>query len=134
MAIAHDATSAPTPVSTTATSQTWSHTCTGTDLYLKVGVSIDGSTTVSSVTYNGVSLTQLGVADDGTANTRSEVWRLVAPATGAHNVVVTLAAAAKFHCAASSYTGVHQTTPTGTVATATGNTQLATVDVSSAAG
>jgi hypothetical protein len=43
---------------------------------------------VSSVTYNGVALQLVG-ADDRDDDARIEIWKLVAPPTGTHNVVVT---------------------------------------------
>src|SRR5215510_11814923 len=117
----HDATSEPTPLAAAAASQTWNHTISGLNRWLKVGVSIQGLNAVSSVTYGGVALTQLAAIDDANA-VRSEIWGLVNPNTGTASVVVTLSVSTlKFHCAASSYTDVHQTVPTGTPATAVGN-------------
>jgi hypothetical protein len=103
---------------------------------MMVGVSInnDGSETVSNVTYNGVGLTPVGSATQGTGS-RVEIWRLIAPDTGTHDVVVTfsdnLDETAKV--GVTTFTGVHQTTPLGTFAGANGySLGPATVDVSSA--
>ena len=99
---------------TATNTATWSHTCTGSDRYLAVNVerlSTPG-TTVSSITYNGASLTQIGSASSGTDVGRVEAWGLAAPASGANNIVVTLSAAVAWAGTAVSYTGVHQTSPT----------------------
>ena len=65
---------------------------------------------MSGVTYAGTALTLIGSQNNGTS-VRVELWQLVAPATGANNVVVTLSAAAKAACGAISLTGVDQTNP-----------------------
>ncbi|MBN1421611.1 MAG: DUF2341 domain-containing protein [Planctomycetes bacterium] len=116
-----------------STGLTWSHTTSGSERLLIVGVSIQNasSQTVSSVTYAGTNLTQAGAATNGTA-VRSEIWYLVAPATGANDIVVTLSAAAQFAAGAASFTGVHQTSPLGTFASATGTGTAPSANVSSA--
>lgn len=79
-----------------ASSFSWSHTCTGTNLILIVGVSyIDTAGTpasVSSITYNSVGLTKVR-RDVGLNSNFSEIWILVAPATGSHTILVTLTSA-----------------------------------------
>jgi hypothetical protein len=75
---------------------TFSHTVTGSNPALVVFVALTGTAqTVSSITYNGVSLTSIGTVNDtlGATKPRLEAWGLSGPATGAHNVVVTLSAA-----------------------------------------
>lgn len=90
---------------------------------------------VSSITYNGVNLTKLGSVDNGAYTTlRSETWYLTTPATGANNVVITLNGAANHAYTIESYSGVDQTTPFGTYASATGNSAAPSVAVTSAAG
>ena len=126
MAIAFDAASSASGNS--VSSLTWSHTCTGADLILIVGVSWFGSArTVSGVTYAGTALTSVGSANSG--GQKMEIFRLVAPATGANNVVVTMSSAGETVAGAHSYTGVDSTTPLGTFASAIGGP---TVDVTSA--
>jgi uncharacterized repeat protein (TIGR01451 family) len=62
-------------------------------MIVAVHMNIGNSTgsTVLSVTYNGVAmgLTQ-AISDGGAPNTRTELFGLIAPAVGTHNVVVTL--------------------------------------------
>jgi hypothetical protein len=119
-------------------SATWSHTCTGSNLDLFVGVTVRGNIDkVSGVTYNGVSLTQVWtVSADG--NYHSSGWILVNPGTGAHDIVVTFSTTTvqwngpQAACSMS-FTGVHQTTPTNTPGTATGYSTNASVTVATAA-
>jgi hypothetical protein len=121
---------------TSVSSLSWSHTCSGNDRLLFVvvgaGSSVVGNRVVTSVTYNGVALTQAW-ALNGPGWVRNEGWYLVAPATGANTVVVTYAGN-NLQAAAGgvSFTGVNQTTPVDTAATASGNTGNPTVVVSSA--
>jgi uncharacterized repeat protein (TIGR01451 family) len=134
--IAFDAASSANTGTGTAASLTWSQTVgsSGTNRILIVGVSIRNSSnqTVSGVTYAGTSLTLVGQSTNST-NVRVEIWRLIAPATGANNIVVTLSAAARFVGGAASFTGVSQTASLalGSFFSATGNTPTPTVNVTS---
>jgi hypothetical protein len=105
-----------------ATSFTWSHTVSGSDRFLVVGVSIRNqqSEAASSVTYAGTPLTLVGARSNETS-TRVEIWQLVAPAVGTDDVVVTLSASAKIVGGAISLTGVDQTTPIATSGFAAGS-------------
>ncbi|MEE8224927.1 MAG: pilus assembly PilX N-terminal domain-containing protein, partial [candidate division NC10 bacterium] len=96
----------------TAASFTWSHTVSGSNRILVVGVSMRNKSgeTVSGVTYAGTPLTFVGTRDNE-ISARVEIWRLVAPAVGTDNVVVTLSASAKIVGSAVSLTGVDQATP-----------------------
>lgn len=119
---------------TASGSYNWSHTCTGTERCLVVGVamlSVAGSS-VSGITYNGVALTRIGFVASVSGAIRSELWRLIAPATGAHSIAVTLSASLDSAACASSFTGVNQTTPTEAANTASATNvgaADATVDV-----
>lgn len=98
---------------TASASYTWSHTCLGTDRYLTVGISmlsVAGSS-VTGITYNSVALTKIGHIASASGAVRSELWGLIAPATGTNTIEVTLSAALDSAGSASSYTGVHQTSP-----------------------
>ena len=117
---------------TSVSSLTWSHTTgTGSDRILIVGVAVQG-VNINSVTYNGTNLTRLATK---TNTVKVEMWYLVAPTNGAHNVVVTLSG----NCGLSGVTGgaqsfynVDPTTPFGTTGTASGNRSTASATVSSA--
>ena len=129
MAIAFDAKTAPS--TTAGTPHTFSHTCTGTDRVLYVfghDTNTAGPTIVTGVTYAGVAMTKVVELDaNASFNDRAiTMWRLVAPATGANNVVVSAAGANNLRFASSSYTGVDQTTPENGTDTSTG-TSVATI-------
>lgn len=140
MAIAFDAVSTGMNA-TDPTSLTWSHTCTGSNLVLIVGTSTESDTgghtaqTVSGITYNGVALTKIRsdyITDNGT-----ELWYLVAPATGANNIVVTMTAVVDgLFGAGLSFTGVDQSNPidnhAGTTTTGTSISQALTTNVADA--
>lgn len=94
MAVTFDAQSA---VKTDAiTSITLSHTCTGSNRLLLVGThayfSSSQTATCTGVTYSGTAMTlvarrrQNGVVSDSVV---TELWYLIAPATGANNIVAT---------------------------------------------
>ena len=86
----------------------------------------------NSVTFNGTPLTFAGASTNGTV--RSEIWYLVAPPSGAHNVVVTAPNATAVTATSMSFTGVDQTTPLGSVGTAIGTGTTAQVSATAAAG
>jgi hypothetical protein len=111
MAIVFDATSNSTEQAS-ASSVSWSHTCTGSNLVLVVGISSRditlGNRTVSSVTYNGVTLTKAR-SDDNALTARTEMWYLINPSTGSNTVTVTMGGVCTgFICGAVSLTGVKQ--------------------------
>jgi len=123
---------------TTGSSLTISHTTSGTNRLMLVGVSIakqtGGAPSVSSITYNGVGLSLVGAQANSDNKGRMEIWRLVAPATGANNVVVTLSAAPDAATAGvMTFADVNQSTPLGTFTSATGDSASASVTVASAA-
>ncbi len=114
---------------------TISHTTSGTDRLMLVGISHNPNNDeiVSSITYNGTALTLVGSATYSN-DTRAEIWRLVAPDTGTHDVVITFSANMSYGAVADvmTFTEVNQTTPLGTFASASGESAgPATVNVSS---
>ena len=112
--IAHDAT--VSAAAAVASSLTYAHTVSGSDRLLVVGVGTNSST-LSSITYAGPTLTAVAETD-AEGGIRGYMQRLVAPTTGANNVVVTFVDLSNITSTASSYTGVDQTTPVDTPATA----------------
>jgi hypothetical protein len=112
------------------------HTTSGTQRLMLVGVSLDPNQneTVSSITYNGTAFTYVGSATYSN-DARAEIWRLVAPDIGTHDVVITFSDYLDYGAVAGvmTFTGVNQTTPLGTFVGANGSSAgPATVDVSSA--
>jgi len=115
---------------------TWQHTITstGNDRYLLVGVSTGnagGSVAPTSVTFGSQVLNLLASATNGGAgSSRAFIYGIVAPTRGTGTITVTLPAGPCSAVGGSlSYTGVNQTTSTGTAVGAggTGTTASATV-------
>ena len=110
MAVAFDAVSSQQNAA--ATSQTISHTCTGANLVLYVITGGWDQTGRSiTVTYAGTAMTEIAVSDASTGNDKTWLFRLVAPATGANNIVVTITGGVMhIRTGGISLTGAHQTT------------------------
>ena len=123
------------------TSATISHTVSGNNRLLLVGVNMwpgGSGNYATSVTYGGVSLAKITDVSRSTS-IRTELWKLVAPATGTANVVVNITGSPNQNTFLAvgtiSFTGVDQSTPYRTPATTgTGNGTSASVTVSSATG
>ena len=119
-------------------SLTISHTTSGTDRLMLVGVPIalGSGESVSSVTYNGDALTFEGAAQGPGNDSRIEIWSRVAPDTGTHDVVVNLSSSGHDGASAgvATFTGVDQATPLGTFASDSGSGGSASFNVSSAVG
>ncbi|MGO9111654.1 MAG: DUF4347 domain-containing protein, partial [Thermoguttaceae bacterium] len=135
--IAVDTISSATSGSGGASSLIFSHTVnSGSDSILIVEVAVahgGANDPVASVTYGGQSLTLIGSANLPN-NESADLWYLLAPSVGTANVVVNLTGSCHFVASATDYFGVNQTTPLGTLATATGNSSTPTVTVASAIG
>lgn len=102
-------------------SQTISHIVTGSNPFLVVGAGLYNTSarSVSGITYNGVALTKANSITSAieSANQDSELWYLDNPATGNHDIVVTLSGLTEFvQILSASYTGK---TSTGIDANAT---------------
>ncbi|WP_145391305.1 cadherin-like domain-containing protein [Stieleria neptunia] len=110
-----------------------SHTTSGSDRLMLVGVSINlaGADQVSSITYNGDSLSLVGTRVDGDA--RVEIWSLVAPDVGTYNVDINLTGTSDGNTAGvMTFTGVDKFNPLGTFASGSGVGGSGSVTVSSA--
>ncbi len=127
-AVAIDAT-APTSLPAGVTSNTslsWTHTISGTNTALLVGVEVDafsdgGITTTA--TFNGVAMTSLGrVEAAGSSHGYLQVFGLAGVATGAGTVAVTASGGTPDDMAGASlsFDNVNQTTPFGTAGTGNG--------------
>ena len=90
---------------------------------------------VTNVTYNGVALTY-STYTVAAGEARVEFWYMLEaalPAAGTYTVAATIAGTGTtFAHGASSWTGVHQTTPFGTIVTNSGSGGTPTVTVNSA--
>ena len=89
MAVAFDAGSGAN--GSTGTSQTLSHTCSGSNRILWVGCFSNNNSIPSAMTYNGVAMTAHVSKLQNSPNSNESIALrfLVAPATGANNIVVT---------------------------------------------
>ena len=111
------------------TSLTWSHTHTGNNLLSLVSVfgdtqggDVDGSK-ITGVTNNSVSMTELArVLPSG--DRWLYLFYLLAPATGAHNIVVSASSSIVIAGQSASYTGVKQSGFPDNSTTNTANTAL----------
>jgi glucose/arabinose dehydrogenase len=114
-------------------SVSWPHTvASGNDRFLVVGVSNDSSATVSSVTYGGTPLAQLGTAAQG--NARVSFFGLKQPAAGTATATVTASTVANIVAGSESFTGISQRDPTTVPVSRTGSGGSVTLGVLSAAG
>lgn len=104
MAVAFDASSSG--IGSNSSSATFSHTCTGSNLYLIVVIATTG--TVSSVTYGSQTMTQL--ITNSAFNTKA-VFGLSNPTVGTSTITVNTSASAFTSACSASYTGVDYTSP-----------------------
>ncbi len=145
--VAFDAASSNQTNNAGASSMTFSHTTSGSNRFMVLGVSLDAGASqtnqVTSATYGSQSLTFIGSRDiagvGGMAlNLRIEMWGLVAPNTGTNTVTVNLSASVRFVSGAITLTGVNQSgvndanSHTAFVSNAGNNATTATLTVNSA--
>ena len=126
MAIAFDTVVSGT--STTATSNTYSHTCSGSDRILFVWINASGGDLITGTTYNGVSMTLINKIKNWWATSWNYLYALQAPATGANNVVISASVSTGIFATSTSYTWVTQSVTMD--ATATSSISAATLSFS----
>ena len=131
MALAVDAVS--TINNSAAGPSTTTHTCAGSDRLLVVCLAFyHSSAFVSALTYNGVALTFFDAFSDFQYN--SQIWYLVAPATGANTLSITFSGSVfGMGLTAISFTGADQSTPLSAFTSASGTSTTPSIAVSSAA-
>lgn len=99
--------------STTASSQTTSHTCTGTNRLLLVGVGSNttslSESSITGVTYAGVSMTKIAYIKHSSANNYVWLYALENPTSGANNVIVSASGSQKIEVGITSLVGAKQT-------------------------
>lgn len=108
--IAYNATANGTAAST---SLTIAHTCTGSNLILLVGVLVTTTETdvITGVTYNSIAMTRVtthGLVVNAGLGSSMYFYYLIAPSTGANNIVITASASHTLRGVSTSYTGVRQ--------------------------
>jgi VCBS repeat-containing protein len=118
---------------------TFSHTTSGTDRLMLVGISFgsDKDESVASVTYNGTALQLVGTRDNAdTMSARVEIWSLIAPDVGTHNLTINYSG--NKHEGATigvmTFNGVDQMVALGAFASNEGNSGSLTTTVASASG
>lgn len=131
MAIAYDASSSVYN-GTAATSHTLSHTCTGSNRVLVVGTRTYDANAITGVTYNGVSMTEVGTSVT-LGSDAFRRWILVNPDSGANNIVASLSSSRRIEIYAISLTGAKQSAQPDASATATGSSTSATGSVTTVA-
>lgn len=89
----------------TASTNSWSHTCTGTNRILFVGTS-GNTSTCTGITYNGVAMTSIGTTSTGSNN--AALFYLINPASGSNTIQVTYSGSNTFGAHAISYTSAQQ--------------------------
>ena len=107
MAIALDAVTDQAQAS--GSTYSFSHTCTGSNLILWVGIFGDTTDTLTGITYNGVAMTVYQKVGMGFGDRWIYLCYLVNPATGSNTVEATFSASTFAKAVAVSYTGAKQT-------------------------
>jgi PAP2 superfamily len=100
----------------------WQHTVDAlSNRVLVVGVTADQAVNaVQSVSYGGLPLSRLAWQTSGSGRQRAELWYRVGPPVGTATVQVRMSYWDDVVAGATSYVGVHQQTPFGTLRAATG--------------
>jgi len=130
MAITYDNASSLAGIA--VSSLTFSHINAGDYMFGGAGNYQPGTQVVNSITYNGVSLTE--IHESAGTDMNAAIYEKVAPYVGTANVVATWSASADEVCAGVvTLAGVNQSTPRrGTYALANGTSTTASVNISSA--
>lgn len=128
-----------TTAAVSAATQTISFTTSGGNyLIVAIGIKESGGAvgTISSVTYNGVAMTELVTIKKADNIVRGSIWGLVNPSSGGnYNIVITADAGTdEIHTAVYSWSGVNTVSSPRATNSASGTSSGPTVDVSSASG
>jgi len=102
----------------------------GSNRLMLVGIASKPDVTITSVAYGGTELVKLGEQINGTVS-KSELWYLIAPASGTANVVISWTGTLECSAGVTTFTGANQTTPFGTISKASGSTFPSSLPVSS---
>lgn len=117
------------------TTCSFSHTATGSNLGAIVGISWRGTPTVSTQVYGASGMTSHATATNASNNTKAQMFRLIAPATGAQTVTTTFSASVDGAiCGVVTFSAANQTTLLDAAATADAVSGNPTVNVTSATG
>lgn len=103
---------------TAVPSITWNHVSSGVDRMLRVVASINSSSSVSGITYNGIAMTLVQQATLG--GVELVEYRLIAPPVGTYPIVVSVTPNSVITAGAETWISVDQASPIGALNTATG--------------
>lgn len=89
---------------------TYPHTCTGSNIILFLAIEVNGNLygSITSVTYNGIAMTQINTKNTAD-NQLIFLYYLIAPATGANNISISISGTTVIRGSSVSYTGANQT-------------------------
>ncbi len=91
------------------TSLTYSHTCSGSNRGLWVAVYAgSASDVITGVTYNGVAMTRVDAQAMPSSSGYAYLYRLIAPATGANNIVISSSSSVDIQSVSASYNEIKQ--------------------------
>lgn len=96
---------------------------------LIVGISCSQTSAVNSVIYYRQNLSRFGSYNSPNNKVSVEIWYTTKPTQGMHEIGVTAKDGTYLVCGALSFTGVNQTTPLGTPASASGSSKQPSVSV-----
>ncbi|MCL4836198.1 MAG: DUF11 domain-containing protein, partial [Caldilineaceae bacterium] len=138
--ITHDATATKTATGAISSISVNHTTGSGSNRLMLVGISIEqddsGDADVTGITYGAQALTFVGeAAVSGEAH--AQLWQLVNPLSGTASVQIAVTGAGSsdaFVVGVSTFTGVNQSTPLGSVATSNDGTSPSNIAVPSATG
>lgn len=112
-----------------ATTNTYSHTCTGSNLTLTThAMGVQSPIPTITATYNAVSMTQSATVTDASTSSRVSIFTLASPSTGANNVVTTTSASARNYGGSISMTGT-DSSPAGASNSGTGSSTTPSIAV-----
>ena len=114
MAIAYQSTAWNSNAPFNSTSLSWSHTTSWSDRLLIVSTYFEWTSTTIGVTYSGVAMSLISSIGN------HYLYSLVAPATGANNVVITIGASRSLCGSSISFTWANQSSPVDTFWTNSG--------------
>lgn len=103
-----------------AGSESFGLTVSGANTYLVVAINVRhgaGASPISAVTWNGSAMTQVLAFIGVSGLNFVELWGMVAPAAGAHSVVITSDGSSYGYATGSLWSGVDQSTPAPHTAT-----------------
>lgn len=127
MAVAFDLATTNDPGN--SASESYSHTCTGSERFIAVVITMDNNTTTgTAVTYGGFPLHLARRRADASLSS-VEIWVLANPPSGSNTVAITLSGSVNHGSTALSLTGVHQTRPIGTTTDSIGNATTQTTTI-----